>query len=212
MRPLFPTLLARLALAASAACCLAAPALAEKADRDQPMNIEADTLRHEEKSQISTFSGNVVVTKGSILMRGARLQVRQSGDNQQSGELTAAPGARAFFRPKRDVANEFIEGEGETIEYDSRSDTVRLIGRARMRRLEGTRVADEIQGARITYNSATGVYTVDGASQTGGKPGAGGRIRATLGPRAAGGAAPASPAAAPLRESATLPAGKAGQP
>ena len=188
--------LAPLALTALLAC---AGAQAEKADRDQPMNIEADALRHEEKSQTSTFTGHVVLTKGSILMRGARLQVQQAGDGQQSGTLTAEKGERAFFRQKRDGADEYIEGEAETIEYDSRADTVRLQGRARMRRLEGAKLADEVTGARITYNSASGVYTVDGAPQ--GKAGKGERIRATLGPRGAG-AQPAQPAA--LRGSSSL--------
>ena len=180
--------LAPLALAALLAC---AGAQAEKADRDQPMNIEADALRHEEKSQTSTFTGHVVLTKGSILMRGARLQVQQAGDGQQSGTLTAEKGERAFFRQKRDGADEYIEGEAETIEYDSRADTVRLQGRAQL--------ADEVTGARITYNSVSGVYTVDGAPQ--GKAGKGERIRATLGPRGAG-AQPAQPAA--LRGSSSL--------
>ncbi len=176
------------------------PALAEKADRNQPMNIEADALRHEEKSQTSVFTGHVVLTKGSILMRGARLQVQQAGDGQQTGTLTAEKGERAFFRQKRDGADEFIEGEAENIEYDSRAETVRLTGRARMRRLESAKLADEVTGARITYNSASGVYTVDGVPQQS-KAGRGERIRATLGPRGAP-AQPAAPAA--LRGSSNL--------
>jgi hypothetical protein len=40
------------------------------ADRDQPMNIEADALRHDDQQQ-PVFTGNVVVTKGTIVMRGA---------------------------------------------------------------------------------------------------------------------------------------------
>ena len=56
---------------------LMAPAWAERADRDKPMNIEADALRYEDQKQLSTFTGKVVVTKGSIVMRGARLEVRQ---------------------------------------------------------------------------------------------------------------------------------------
>ena len=46
-------------------------AQAEKADRNQPMNIEADALRHDDLKQTSVFTGNVVLTKGTILIRGA---------------------------------------------------------------------------------------------------------------------------------------------
>ena len=52
---------------AGAACvvaaCVVVPAVhAEKADRTQPMNAEADALRHDDANQISLFTGNVVVT------------------------------------------------------------------------------------------------------------------------------------------------------
>jgi lipopolysaccharide export system protein LptA len=95
-------------------------AVAEKADRNKPMNIEADNLDHDELKQISIFTGKVVATKGTITMRGNRLEVRQDPDGFQYGILTATPGARAFYRQKREGVDEWMEGEGERIEYDGR--------------------------------------------------------------------------------------------
>ncbi len=46
---------------------------AEKADRNKPMNIEADALRYDDLRQTSVFTGKVVVTKGTIIIRGARV-------------------------------------------------------------------------------------------------------------------------------------------
>ena len=69
-------------------CLACAPfglAHAEKADRQQPMNIEADALRHDAQQQTSVFTGRVVVTKGSIVLRGARLEVREDAQGYQSG-------------------------------------------------------------------------------------------------------------------------------
>jgi lipopolysaccharide export system protein LptA len=97
---------------------------AEKADRDKPMNIEADALRYDEVKQLSIFTGQVVLTKGTILIRGARLEVRQDPEGNQYGVVTAEPGKRAFFKQKREGLDETIEGEGETFDYDSRQDTV----------------------------------------------------------------------------------------
>ena len=51
-------------------------ASAEKADRDKPMNIEADNLVHDELSQVSIFTGRAVLTKGSLVMRGSRIEIR----------------------------------------------------------------------------------------------------------------------------------------
>lgn len=191
---------------------LALPAWAERADRDKPMNIEADALRYEDQKQLSTFTGRVVVTKGTIVMRGARLEVRQDAAGHQSGTMFAEPGQRAFFRQKREGVDEYIEGEGETIEYDGRADTVRFVRRAEMRRLAGATVMDSVLGSVIVYNNTTDVYTVDGAPRTSGAPSAapGGRVRATLAPRNAAASAAPPAAAVPLRPATALPPG-AGQ-
>lgn len=188
------------------ACLAVAPFTwvhAEKADRQQPMNIEADALRHDELQQTSVFTGRVVLTKGSIVLRGERLEVRQDAQGYQSGTVTAASGQRAFFRQKRDTASgapeEFVEGESERIEYNGRTDTVRLLRRAELRRYQGSRVQDELTGAVIVYNNQTDVFSVDGqATKPDGSSATGGRVRAILAPKAT-----PAPAAAPA---ATVPA------
>ncbi|GAA4426534.1 lipopolysaccharide transport periplasmic protein LptA [Acidovorax lacteus] len=188
---------------------------AEKADRSKPMNIEADSLRHDEVKQTSVFSGRVVMTKGSIVLRGARLDVRQDADGYQHGVVTAEPGKRAFFRQKRDTPagapEEFIEGEGEVIEYDGRTDNVRFITRAELRRYRDSVLSDEITGAQIVYNNLTDVFTVDGQRPGGAgaaaAPGSTGRVRAVLSPKEKVPAAAETPASAPatgLRPSTTL--------
>jgi len=191
----------------------AAPARAEQADRDQPMNIEADNMVYEDQKQLSTFTGRVVVTKGTIVLRGARLQVRKDADGNQFGTMSAEPGQRAFFRQKRDGVDEFIEGEGETIDYDGKAGTVRIKNRAEVRRLTGAEVTDVIKGALIVYDNTTEVYTVDGARRAGGAASAaqGKRVQATIAPRDKPASAPARGASAPaaaarLRPSEQLPA------
>lgn len=178
---------------------LAAPALAEVADSDKPMHIESDALRYESQQQRSTFSGNVVVTKGTIVMRGAELVVTQGDDGVQSAVMKAAAGKRAFFRQKRDGVNEFTEGEARTIEYDGKQDTVHLVGDAEMRRLVGSKMQDRLTGGTIVYDNVTEVYTVQSGGASGGtkQAGSGGRVRATLMPggssKGGGAAAPAQP-------------------
>ena len=75
-------------LVLAALTCAFGAAQAEKADRSKPMNIEADALRHDEVKQTSVFSGRVVMTKGSIVLRGARLDVRQDADGYQSASIS----------------------------------------------------------------------------------------------------------------------------
>ncbi|MCP2937323.1 lipopolysaccharide transport periplasmic protein LptA, partial [Salmonella enterica subsp. enterica serovar Typhimurium] len=82
----------------------------------------ADALRYDDLKQVSIFTGNVVLTRGSIVIKGARVEVRQDPQGYQFGVVTAAEGQRATFRQKRDGENEFVEGESDTIEYDGRAD------------------------------------------------------------------------------------------
>lgn len=198
---------------ALALLALAAPvAWGEKADKNKPMNVEADALRYDDTKQISVFTGKVVLTKGTILIRGGRLEVRQDAEGNQFGVVTAAPGTLAFFRQKREGVDEFIEGEGETIDYDGRSDIVKFISKAQLRRYRGASLSDEFNAGLIVYNNVTDVFTLDGAPLTGqssstGQPGApAGRVKAMLTPKPSSAAAdaPASAASGALRETTTL--------
>lgn len=168
----------------------ASGALAEKADRNKPMNIEADALRYDDLKQTSVFTGRVVLTKGTIVIRGGKLDVRQDPDGSQFGLVTAEPGKLAFFRQKRDGVDEYIEGEGELIEYNGKADTIKFTKRAQLRRYKGAVLNDEMTGETIVYDNTVDVFTVDGGAArgtSGGPTGStgtgGGRIRAMLTPK-----------------------------
>ncbi|HSV35851.1 MAG TPA: lipopolysaccharide transport periplasmic protein LptA [Ramlibacter sp.] len=182
------------------------PARAERADRAKPMNVEADALRYDDLKQTSVFTGKVVVTKGTILIRGARMDVRQDPDGFQYGVVTAEPGKLAFYRQKREGVDEYIEGEGEVIEYDGKADRVKFMKRAELRRFRGSTLGDEMSGNVITYDNTTDVFSVDGGPASAASPVAGGRVRAVLAPRGSA-SAPAQPGV-PLRPSVTLDGGK----
>ncbi len=196
-----------LRLACTAALCAAAVgAQAEKADRYKPLNVEADQPgRIDLLNQYVVFNGNVVVTKGTMVIRAARIEVRETPDGYHSAVALGAPNKPATFRQKRDGVDEYIEGEAERLEYDGRTDTIRFVTNASVRRLRGAGTADEISGNLVSYDSITEVFSVSGgAASTPANPG--GRVRAVLTPRegsAAAAEAAAAASAAPLR---TVPA------
>ncbi|WP_210543694.1 lipopolysaccharide transport periplasmic protein LptA [Rhodoferax sp. PAMC 29310] len=160
----------------------AGQAYAEKADRDKPMNIEADSLRYDDQRQTSVFTGRVVLTKGTILIRGAKIDVKQDSEGNQFGLVLSEPNKQAFFRQKREGVDEYIEGEGDTIEYDSRADTVKFLTNAKLRRYRGATLSDEFTGGVIQYNNSTDVFTIDGSvTKTDGVKS--GRVRAMLTPK-----------------------------
>ncbi|MBX3611603.1 MAG: lipopolysaccharide transport periplasmic protein LptA [Hydrogenophaga sp.] len=185
------------------AAFVAAPVLAEQADRLKPLNAEADNLRYDDARQVSVFTGNVVITKGTIVIRGAQVEVRQDPQGNQFGVVQGSPG---YFKQKREGLDEYIEGLAKRIEYDSKADTVRFIGEAVLRRYLGTQLNDETRGSLIVYDNRTEVFTVDGNPAAGNAGNPGGRVRATLTPVPRDGSTPPSNGAAntPLRPSTQL--------
>jgi lipopolysaccharide export system protein LptA len=176
----------RLLLIASGLLALVAqPSLAERADRDQPMQIEADRMQHDENKQLTTFSGRVFAVKGSMNLRAERLEVRQETKGQQQAQLWAAPGQRVFFRQKREALNEYIEGEAEQLVFDHRQEVLTLSRRAEIRVLRGGQITDRIQGERIVYNQTTEVFLADGQQAQAAASDARQRVRAVLVPRTA---------------------------
>ncbi len=168
-------------------CTLAAlaaqSAFAEKADRDKPMNVEADTLKHDDQQQLTIFTGKVVMNKGTLVLKAARMEVKQDSQGNQVAKLWADPGERIFFRQKREGVDEYTEGEAESAIYNSQADTLTLSQRAELRLLRGSLVADRIQGQQILVNNSTEVFTVDGKPSAAGSSSGPQRVKATITPR-----------------------------
>ena len=159
-------------------------AYAEKADADKPTNVEANQLAYDDVKQINTFTGNVILTRGTLIMKAEKMVVTQSPEGYQFATLYAAPGGFATFRQKRDGGpNLWIEGQAaDRIEYDGKTEIAKLFSKAKVRLLEGTQPTDEVEGEFISYDSRNEFYSVNNTPTGDSKPGAG-RIRATIQPR-----------------------------
>jgi lipopolysaccharide export system protein LptA len=161
-------------------------ATAERADREKPLNYEANTGECDDLKQVCVLIGDVVLVKGTMRATGERVQIRKDPEGYQHGVIIAAPGKLAIFRQRRDVSRpgveEWVEGYAERIEYDEKADTVKLVSRARVRLLENDVQRDELRGDSIVYDQRNAKYYVTGGSPSG-TPNANGRVRGTIGPR-----------------------------
>ena len=168
------------------------PAQAEKADRSKAMTLESDQpCTVNLQKQTSVCSGNVVISQGTLLIRADRLALRETPDGYQLAQADGAAGKPASYRQKRDGLDEWVEGQAQRIDYDSRAGTLRFEGQAQVRRLQGAVVADEIQGGVIVWDSVAETFNVRGGAATAGNPG--GRVRAVIAPRLPADAGPAPP-------------------
>jgi lipopolysaccharide export system protein LptA len=161
----------------------ASGAMAERADNAKPMQIAADAMRYDDVKQTSVWTGNVIATKGTIVIKGDVVEVREDAEGYQHGTVTGNAKKRAFFRQKRDSVDEFMEGEGETIVYDGKKDVIQFVKNAEVRRYRGTTLADEIKGTLIVYENLNDRFSADGSSAVTGV--ASGRVSATIAPKPA---------------------------
>jgi len=217
--PRTPSAARWLTSATLAVAALASPFVqAEKADRNKPMTIEADKPGSVDlQRQVVIFNGNVVISQGTMVLRADRVELRERPDGYREAMAIGSAAQPASFRQKRDGVDETVEGAAERIEFDSRSNTLRLVNNAVVRRLRGGVLADEINGSLITWDNTNELFNVTGGAASPSNPG--GRVRAVFAPRddaAASSPAPAPPATAkgalPLKPAAAAkdPSGSTG--
>ena len=134
--------------------------IAEQADREKPFQLDADQVTIDDAKQISTFTGGVKLTQGTLQLLGDKVVVTQSRDGFT---LATVYGKIASFRQKREGLNEYVEGSGERIVYDTRAETVDFYTQARVKR-----DLDEVRGEHISYSVKTEIFQVTGSSDSSG--------------------------------------------
>jgi lipopolysaccharide export system protein LptA len=182
-----------------AAVALPGTTLADKSDRDKPVNIEADRVTIDDLKKQSVFDGNVTMTQGTLMLKADKVVVKQDAGGFN---YAFAYGKPAYFKQKREGYDEYIEGTAERLEYDGKADKMQMFTNAEIRK--GT---DEVKGDYISYDANTEFYQVVAGDSVKTVLNPRGRVRATIQPPkkavadkpAAGGAQPA-----PLKPSGAL--------
>ncbi|TQK04916.1 lipopolysaccharide transport periplasmic protein LptA [Herbaspirillum sp. SJZ107] len=171
-------------------------AAAERADAQKQAAIEFDQAHIDEVTQIRTLTGRVVLTRGTLTVKSDKAVLKESPEGYMVLTLTAAPGKVATFRQKRDGGpNLWVEGQAQRIEYDERTELVKLFSDATVRQLENGRLSSEVNGAFISYDNRTEQANVGGNAGGQSQPGQG-RNTLILAPRRGAAAPAATPAPA----------------
>ena len=161
--------------AAAAALFLSAPAFALQSDSKQPIAVEADSGSLDQANQSTTFTGNVIIRQGTLNIRASSVNVSR---NEKSEQFVKASGAPVRFSQTLDGGKGTVNGQADNVDYSSATGIVTLTGRARVQR-----GGDVAEGAVITYNMRTEVYTISGSAATGAKSAAkSGRVSVVIQP------------------------------
>ncbi len=170
-------------LALAAMWC--SPVWAEKADTAQKAEITAESAVHDDVKQITTFTGNVLLTKGTLIMKAGKMILKTDPAGYQFATMLPGPGGFTTFRQKRDGGDFWVDGQAERIEYDNKTEIVKLFNKARLIKLEGVKVTDEMEGEYISYDSRNDLFAVNNTANGTSKAGAG-RVKVVIQPRIEG--------------------------
>ncbi len=118
---------------------------AKNADEKQPITIQADRLSASEKQGKSIYQGNVVVTQGSLTLKGDSIEVFHPGG---SFKKTITKGSPATFKRFDQTEQSWVQGSANSIEYDTTNKTVVLSGNAKVEQ-PGKHM---IQGSKLFYD------------------------------------------------------------
>lgn len=148
---------------------------AEAADRDKPIELEADSVIVDDAKKISTYIGSVVLTQGTLVIHADKLIVREGSNGFQSSTSTGNP---TTFKQKREGKNEYMTGSAKRIEYDGRMDKVELYTKAWVKRGE-----DIVYGDYISYDANAEYAEVIGGEKSESAGPESGRVRAIIQPK-----------------------------
>ena len=165
-------------LAAGLLLSPAFPAMAEKADKEKPTNIESNRMSSDDTKRMSIFEGNVVLTKGTVVVRADRIVVHQDADGFQFATATGKP---VRFRQKGDPKDGkegvWTDGEALEIRIDDRNERIEMFQRARV-----TRDQDVVNGEYIFLDQRTDFFSVSAAKDAA-PASPEGRVKAVIQPK-----------------------------
>mgnify|MGYP003397002153 FL=1 len=156
---------------------LSQPVLAERADRDKPLQLEANRISIDDAKKIQILEGNVIVIKGTMMLRADRVVITEDQYGFQKGVAFGGKDGLARIRQKREGKDEYSEGEAERIEYNTNSEVAEFFHRAWVKSGE-----DQVKGDYIWYDGISEKYLVT-AGQNRDPKAPPARVRAIIQPR-----------------------------
>ena len=136
-------------------------ALAEKADQDKPIILEAEQVSVNDVQQIYDLKGQVLLIKGSIVVTGDDAHIKVDPEGYEYIDIKGLPEEIASFRQRREgPADEFIQGHGAHVSYNAKTEILTVTGDASLKRLLNMQMLDQLRGAKIEYDDIKQYYRV----------------------------------------------------
>lgn len=142
--------------------------------------ILSDTLHYDDLKKESTFTGNVVLTRGAMTLRADTLVTHEDAQGYQFGTATASKGKLVHIRQDSPEKFEVLQASGLRAEYNGQTGDVEVIGQAIITRTVCGKPFDNIRGQRVIYHQKSNTYEAYGGA---GSASPDGRVRSLAQPR-----------------------------
>ncbi len=136
-------------------------AVAEKADQDKPIILEAEKVSVNDVQQVYDLKGEVLLIKGSMLVTGDDGHIRVDPEGYEFIDVKGSPEISASFRQRREgLADEFINGRGTQVTYNAKTEILTITGDASLKRTLNMQMLDKLHGWKIEYDDVKERYRV----------------------------------------------------
>ena len=99
-------------------------------DKNQPISISADSATKDGNKGITIYSGDVIITQGSVRITGDTITLKENNGAIQS---IVTEGSPATFRQKVSLQGSTVEAEGNKLDYQSRNEILIITGNAKVK-------------------------------------------------------------------------------
>ena len=187
-RPLLAVLLA-------AALSFPMPALADRNDNSKPMDFKSQRAHMDDLHKTYNYAGQVRMNQGTRQLTADKVVIKQDAAGFSKSVATGTAQKLAHVKQRENDGKGWMEGWGERIEYDDRTDKFIFFDQAHIKTS-----TDDAKGDVIIYDNVTERYQILAKGQP--IPDTNKALPAQPAPAAKTTPAPASPAAP---SKATLP-------
>ncbi|WP_040261796.1 lipopolysaccharide transport periplasmic protein LptA [Pseudomonas massiliensis] len=132
-------------------------ALALPTDRNQPIHIQSDDAQLDDKQGVAVYTGDVVITQGSMKITGNKVTVTRAANGDV--DVFTAVGNLAYYEQKPAVDKPIVQAYAVTIQYFASQDRIVLIDKAKV-----INDGNTSEGEKIVYDTVRQVVNAGRAT------------------------------------------------
>ncbi|MDX2505717.1 MAG: lipopolysaccharide transport periplasmic protein LptA [Gammaproteobacteria bacterium] len=153
--------------------------MALSSDRDQPIELEADSADIDDLKGISIYTGNVILIQGSMVIKADKLTLYNDKNKELEKAVAVGHKKLATFKQRPEGKNQDLHARAITMIYFLNKDKIHLLKNAHV-----DQDGDTFSGDKIIYDTKNETVVATSQKDKAGKPvTSGSRVKVTIQPK-----------------------------